>query len=53
VPGMPVGSPGMEMGDTRDAYEVLLVLPNGTSRIYQSYSATSPGKPAAKSSFKS
>ena len=24
VPGMPVGSPGMEMGDRRDAYDVLL-----------------------------
>lgn len=24
VPGMPVGSPGMEMGDRKDAYDVLL-----------------------------
>jgi hypothetical protein len=45
VPGMPVGSPGMEMGSTRDAYDVLLVLKNGDSRIYQSY----PSKPSAKS----
>jgi len=37
VPGMPVGSPGMEMGNTRDAYEVLLILKNGSSRVYQSY----------------
>ena len=39
VPGMPVGSPGMEVGSTRDAYNVLLVLKNGESRIYQSYSS--------------
>lgn len=37
VPGMPMGSPGMEVGSTRDAYSVLLVLPDGSSRIYQSY----------------
>lgn len=41
VPGMPVGSPGMEMGNTRDAYEVLLVLKDGNSRVYQSYSQKS------------
>lgn len=45
VPGMPVGSPGMEMGDARDAYDVLLVLKDGSSRIYQSY----PSKPPVKS----
>ena len=45
VPGMPMGSPGMEMGDARDAYDVLLVLANGNSRIYQSYAA----KPSIKS----
>lgn len=39
VPDMPVGSPGMEMGKTRDAFDVLLVLSNGSSRIYQSYSS--------------
>lgn len=37
VPGMPMGSPGMEVGSTRDAYSVLLVLSDGSSRIYQSY----------------
>lgn len=37
VPGMPMGSPGMEVGSTRDAYSVLLVLQDGSSRIYQSY----------------
>lgn len=39
VPGMPVGSPGMEMGHARDAYDVLLVLPDGKARVYQSYAA--------------
>lgn len=37
VAGMPMGSPGMEVGSTRDAYSVLLVLSDGSSRIYQSY----------------
>lgn len=45
VPGMPMGSPGMEMGDRRDAYDVLLVLADGNSRIYQSY----PSKSSVKS----
>jgi hypothetical protein len=31
VPGMPVGSPGMEHGDTRQPYEVLLFTDAGTS----------------------
>lgn len=44
VPGMPMGSPGMEMGDTRDAYNVLLVMADGSSRIYQSYPAKSSVK---------
>ena len=44
VPGMPMGSPGMEMGDTRDAYDVLLVLADGSSRIYQSYASKSSVK---------
>ncbi len=30
VPGMPVGSPGMEMGDRVDAYDVLLFDEKGT-----------------------
>ncbi len=38
VPGMPVGSPGMEMGTKRTPYKVLLVLQNGSTRVYQSYS---------------
>ena len=38
VPGMPVGSPGMEMGTKRTPYKVLLVLENGSTRVYESYS---------------
>ncbi len=38
VPGMPIGSPGMEQGDSRDKYDVLLVLRNGRSRVFQSHS---------------
>ena len=45
VPGMPVGSPGMEMDGSREAYDVLLVLADGSSRVYQSY----PAKLSAKS----
>ena len=40
VPGMPVGSPGMdgpEYGRRRDPYDVLLLTRDGTSRIFQSY----------------
>ena len=40
VPGMPVGSPGMDgpaYGDRRDSYDVLLVLADGSTRVYQSY----------------
>lgn len=35
VPGMPVGSPGMEMGERFDDYDVLLLKTDGTSEIYQ------------------
>jgi len=40
VPGMPIGSPGMDgavYGGRRDAYDVLLVLRDGTSRVFQSH----------------
>jgi Cu/Ag efflux protein CusF len=40
VPGMPVGSPGMDgpaYGNRRDPYDVLLVQKDGSSRSYQSY----------------
>lgn len=40
VPGMPVGSPGMDgpqYGTRRDPYEVLLVLRDGSHRAWQTY----------------
>lgn len=53
VPGMPVGSPGMEMpGEMlgmRDAFDVVLVTRDGSSRVYESY----PAKAAKKSLVKS
>ncbi|MCC4308862.1 DUF411 domain-containing protein [Alcanivorax marinus] len=36
VPGMPVGSPGMEMGDRRDAYDVLLYGDEGV-RVFATH----------------
>ncbi|MEW5056921.1 MAG: DUF411 domain-containing protein [Cycloclasticus sp.] len=35
VPGMPAGSPGMEMADRRDSYDVLLLMKDGTASVYQ------------------
>ena len=40
VPGMPIGSPGMDgpaYGGKREAYNVLLIQKDGTSKIYSSY----------------
>ncbi len=37
VPGMPLGSPGMETGNRRDAYEVLLLRRDGTTEVFQRY----------------
>ena len=34
VPGMPAGSPGMEVGDRRDYYQVLQLNEDGSSSIY-------------------
>jgi hypothetical protein len=39
VPGMPIGSPGMESGDQRDAYDVLLVKKDGTSEVFARHNA--------------
>lgn len=36
VPGMPAGSPGMP-SDKPQPYDVLLVKPDGTTTIFQSY----------------
>jgi hypothetical protein len=37
VPGMPVGSPGMEMGSRKDPYQVLLVATDGRERLFSTY----------------
>ncbi|WP_425259816.1 DUF411 domain-containing protein [Rubrivivax sp. RP6-9] len=37
VPGMPVGSPGMEMGSRKDPYQVLLVDKQGRERVFSAY----------------
>ena len=40
VPGMPVGSPGMDgpaYGERRDPYDVLLVAHDGSTRVFNSY----------------
>jgi hypothetical protein len=37
VPGMPVGSPGMEMGSRKDPYQVLLVTKDGRERVFSTY----------------
>ena len=37
VPGMPIGSPGMEQGDMKQPYEVHLVHPDGTTSVYAKY----------------
>jgi len=34
VPGMPTGSPGMEMGARVDRYDVIAFAPGGTTRIF-------------------
>lgn len=40
VPGMPIGSPGMEVeGTRRDAFDVLLFDDDGGRRVYQHYDA--------------
>jgi hypothetical protein len=39
VPGMPIGSPGMDgsvYGGKRDAYQVLLIQKDGTSKVFHS-----------------
>ena len=40
VPGMPIGSPGMDgpdYGKQRDPYQVLLIHKNGSSKVFNSY----------------
>lgn len=37
VPGMPLGSPGMEQGPRKDPFDVLLVKADGTASVFASY----------------
>ncbi len=37
VPGMPVGTPGMEMGDRKDPYKVLSFDKQNQSKVFSSY----------------
>ncbi|MDH5407122.1 MAG: DUF411 domain-containing protein [Gammaproteobacteria bacterium] len=37
VPGMPIGSPGMEQGDRKDKYDVLSIDKNGKTSVFSSY----------------
>lgn len=39
VPGMPMGSPGMEMGNRKDAYEVIGLGRDGKESVLNSYPA--------------
>jgi hypothetical protein len=34
VPGMPIGSPGMEVGAQKEAYEVLLLKAGGGTEVF-------------------
>ncbi|MBF8732699.1 DUF411 domain-containing protein [Pseudomonas guariconensis] len=37
VPGMPMGSPGMEMGDHKDAYQVIGLTQDGKDEVLANY----------------
>lgn len=37
VPGMVVGSPGMEMGDKKDPYNIIAIKKDGSSQIYEKH----------------
>lgn len=37
VPEMPLGSPGMDQSDWREAYDVFLIMDDGSTEIYTSY----------------
>lgn len=39
VPGMPLGSPGMEQGNRRQAYDVYLIDDQGNASVYNHYPA--------------
>lgn len=37
VPGMPIGSPGMEYGDQKDPYDVIAFTRDGRGMVYESH----------------
>ena len=37
VPGMPIGSPGMEMGNNKEPFDTLLVFKNGKTAVFNSH----------------
>ncbi len=37
VPGMPVGTPGMEMGDRKDAYKVIAFDKEGRKQVFSAH----------------
>jgi hypothetical protein len=37
VPEMPLGSPGMDQGRWREAYDVFLIRNDGTTEVFSSY----------------
>lgn len=37
VPGMPIGSPGMEVGDRKDPYDVMAISRDGSASVFNSY----------------
>jgi len=37
APGMPIGSPGMEMGNRKDAYDVVSFDEKGNSKVYSKH----------------
>ncbi|MBM9595112.1 DUF411 domain-containing protein [Roseitranquillus sediminis] len=39
VPGMPLGSPGMDFGDRQEAYDVFLIRNDGSTEVFASYPA--------------
>ncbi|MEJ8570688.1 DUF411 domain-containing protein [Microbaculum marinum] len=41
VPGMPYGSPGMGPESEREAYDVVLIRPDGSTEVFASYSSAS------------
>ena len=38
VPGMPIGSPGMEMGNNKEPFDTLLIWENGDTQVFNSHS---------------